>query len=340
MRARDDIIQSSETVRRSAFILALAIALTPMGCDGERGEVTTAATGEVEGTSTGAVEAIEEHGLRLEVVSSLETGAVGEVLASADKRLVILEVQLANLERERPVSVAYPFFTLRSEGGVEFLGSDQTEFLDSGCDATALVAAGGSYDCALAFEIPLAHAAAALVYRPDPHIELVVPFESEPCTPCGEACVDISRDPAHCGGCRQAVGPTKTCIGGVGVCVDELTRCGSSCVDLDTNPAFCGSCDVNLPGNQLCENGAPACPSDAPTLCGSSCTYLETDPDNCGECGNKVPTCKNGRPWCGNDTTWCPEFSYCRNLRNDPMHCGECGNACSADAICGNATCS
>jgi hypothetical protein len=96
---------------------------------------------------------------------------------------------------------------------------------------------------------------------------------------CAGACVDISTDPVHCGGCNTACGSTKSCQS-----VAATTEC---------SPAPAGtsgrcSCDANgdCPGGQICRTQAPGAFLCAPEgdedcdgvfvdvqLCPNYCTY-------------------------------------------------------------------
>lgn len=60
--------------------------------------------------------------------------------------------------------------------------------------------------------------------------EPCVPRKAPPTCPvwtvrCGDECVDLTINPAHCGGCFVACGPTEQCR--AGVCVATTTRCGA-----------------------------------------------------------------------------------------------------------------
>ncbi len=70
-----------------------------------------------------------------------------------------------------------------------------------------------------------------------------------PLTQCGSRCLDLSNDPAFCGGCdagcNQVGGGLPTCTGGQcgTTCAAGFTGCGASCADLQTSPDHCGTCD-------------------------------------------------------------------------------------------------
>jgi hypothetical protein len=84
-----------------------------------------------------------------------------------------------------------------------------------------------------------------------------------PCQVCGERCVDLMRDPEHCGDCGHACAaldacvdgecvPTADCTGGVGAPM----ICGDACVDVATDPRHCGGCDAPCPEGVACRAGA------------------------------------------------------------------------------------
>ncbi len=144
---------------------------------------------------------------------------------------------------------------------------------------------------------------------------------------CGNACVNIQTDPAHCGGCGQACDLTNvdqhgcvagtctvvTCDGGFGDCDGDASN---GCeVDLLTSDVHCGVC------NQACDTGA------GEDCCGGSCVDLDEDAANCGACGN---ACATGESCCS---------AACADLNNDVDNCGTCGNACGTGEVCSQGSC-
>src|SRR5829696_6428309 len=73
---------------------------------------------------------------------------------------------------------------------------------------------------------------------------------------CGGECVDIARDPRHCGGCFAPCGETETCADAVCHCSGPgALECGGSCVDTHTEPLHCGGCDHPCVGGLVCNLG-------------------------------------------------------------------------------------
>lgn len=126
------------------------------------------------------------------------------------------------------------------------------------------------------------------------------------CETCAEAtCVDLQSDPAHCGECAIACGPSEVCNQGVcqaGGC-GALTQCGQACIDTATNSLHCGECDAACGADQQCVGGACTC-LDARAVCGGVCVDTDFDPNHCGGCGQACDAgegCTAGQCGCGSD---------------------------------------
>lgn len=110
-------------------------------------------------------------------------------------------------------------------------------------------------------------------------------------TPCGDVCVALDRDAAHCGACGTACAPTAACLAGsCATCAADTTSCGDACADLATDPDHCGGCAVACGPAQVCSTlgGATACKAgcDAGLApCGRACADLDSDRFHCGACG-------------------------------------------------------
>jgi hypothetical protein len=183
---------------------------------------------------------------------------------------------------------------------------------------------------------------------------------------CGGVCVDVSTDPANCGGCGVVCGPGSSCANGVclltappaGVSLVDcaaqgLTDCGGFCADTLTDRSHCGGCGVACSGEQLCENGAcrqsgavrvADCAAQGLADCNTgNCVDLFTDPYNCGACGatcTLTGDCQGGvcaEHYCQFGLTLCG--GYCVDTLTDLANCGACGNACAPGASCEGGAC-
>lgn len=170
-------------------------------------------------------------------------------------------------------------------------------------------------------------------------------------TLCGAACVNVSTELAHCGGCGRACAPANA----TGACVSgacRVARCNDGAVDCDGEPANgcealtasdarnCGGCGIVCGGAATCVMGACVC---AGATCGGRCVNLASDPSNCGACGYACPagvTCASGR--CG-AMACAPGLSICGaqcvNTEDDARNCGACGSVCGAGRVCVRGRC-
>lgn len=86
--------------------------------------------------------------------------------------------------------------------------------------------------------------------------------EVQDCETCGGIlCVDMSRDPNHCGACYQPCGEGEICGGGscIAACSEGQTQCGSSCVDIGSSNQHCGACDHRCGPGSSCQQGVCTC---------------------------------------------------------------------------------
>lgn len=168
-------------------------------------------------------------------------------------------------------------------------------------------------------------------------------------TPCSSACVDLDRDPDHCGGCEAACPTTRggraVCNAGeCGVACDGGTLCDGQCVDTLADEQHCGVCGkVCYPpsgGTASCVNGS--CQSTCPAGwqdCDGYCVDVQTDEYNCGVCYEQctadygaTPLCDKGQCTvsCTNNLTPCG--TKCVDTKTDIANCGSCGNQCTQRA--------
>ncbi|MBL8601077.1 MAG: hypothetical protein JNK72_04050 [Myxococcales bacterium] len=193
-------------------------------------------------------------------------------------------------------------------------------------------------------------------------------------TACGASCVDLRRDPNHCGQCDQRCpsGPNAeaSCVEGrcVARCSDtqRYADCDQNAAngceaELPRDASNCGACGVSC---QAGSNGQPACMTGQCAItCQTSFGDCDGNRDNgcetnlgitataCGMCGracsapaNAAPTCVEGR--CG--FSCAPGFADCNNDPADgcevntnanASNCGQCGNLCNRGLVCSSGSC-
>ena len=164
-------------------------------------------------------------------------------------------------------------------------------------------------------------------------------------TACGDACVDVSSDPRHCGGCGNACGEGEVCNLGrcEAGCPEGLIECGGGCWDITSSNRHCGSCGFSCRDGEACVGSrcTLTCPPGQ-ALCAGACHSTDTSPDHCGGCGI---ACGAGEV-CADGTcvTSCPAGQTacdggCWDLDSSEAHCGACGNACAPGLVCEGGSC-
>jgi hypothetical protein len=180
---------------------------------------------------------------------------------------------------------------------------------------------------------------------------------------CGSACIDMSADPANCGGCGMSCASYQACQAGacVGcdpsiscaapfernpdtcacVCPVGLTECDGGCVDTTSNAAHCGGCGESCGPHATCANGACACWAgysycEAQGQCVSNYCGVQTgerkqyNPDTCQcECiPPYVPIINTGycATACDVDED-CPGTQVCRTTTEGAHLCSGCGQS-------------
>jgi hypothetical protein len=116
---------------------------------------------------------------------------------------------------------------------------------------------------------------------------------------CGAACVDITSEALHCGGCNAS--------------------CGA------------GVADGTLPVGSACVDGTCGCPPSRPDVCDDRCVNLQVDTQGCGAtCGDAV-ACVAGEECVAGacEARECPEgtvpcMDECVDIDDDVRHCGGC----------------
>jgi len=169
-------------------------------------------------------------------------------------------------------------------------------------------------------------------------------------TSCGEECVDLDSDPAHCGGCDDAC-PDEAPFCVDGSCHDDcgaLARCEGVCVSLRSDPEHCGSCDRACDAEApLCGGGEcfARCPEGLEQCEGGECADTEVDPRHCGGCGVacradercQAGTCVSDEPCVAEGLTLCE--GRCVDTQSDVENCGDCGAECVDGDSCVEGAC-
>jgi len=113
-------------------------------------------------------------------------------------------------------------------------------------------------------------------------------------TICGEDCIVLSDNLAHCGACFNACNvDTQSCINGVCTGGDggggDDGGGGGGCVDIGGACGFGGQCCSGF-----CNGGA--CGSCGMVVCNEMCVDTSSDNNNCGNCNNVCigTNCQNG----------------------------------------------
>jgi len=157
---------------------------------------------------------------------------------------------------------------------------------------------------------------------------------------CGGACVDLQRDPRHCGGCDtdctglpHVAADGVSCVAGrcvvAGACEPGWLHCNDNptvgCEAAAGDPEHCGSCAVSCPSERpMCR--LAAAPMDAGVAPDADLGDASAM-DAVDVAAPDVPlTPATGRYVCGND---CAAGEArcgmrCVDLQNDPTRCGAC----------------
>lgn len=119
---------------------------------------------------------------------------------------------------------------------------------------------------------------------------------------CDGACVELARDPMHCGTCSIACSGDQRCV--AGRCAERDVADGG--VDTDASMPECfgvGDCNLSHEGAaNACVGGECMCGAGEPCAfpeicCGDSAVCVDplTDLRNCGRCGRVCLRCDRGR---------------------------------------------
>jgi hypothetical protein len=180
---------------------------------------------------------------------------------------------------------------------------------------------------------------------------------------CGSICVDVTQNPADCGGCGLACSS--------GVCVDSDDCLPPADLDAGTCTPACASgqdCLGTQCVDEACGNLFDLCDyvdaGDTGVCCpdvsgDEDCTDIANDPSNCGGCAiacapNQscvMGVCSGSQGVCGAGTAGmfcnidagptylCCPGRNCTDVRTDILNCGACANACPSGAFCIDGNC-
>ena len=141
------------------------------------------------------------------------------------------------------------------------------------------------------------------------------------CETCGgAACIDVTSDPAHCGGCDQPCPAGIACDQGTCACPAGTMQCGDACVDVNADGQHCGGCDQPCEGGTVCLDGACSMSCGALAECAGGCVDTETNAMHCGGCDQPCPSgaaCEGGACACPG-----PAISYAVDI--EPMFVADC----------------
>ncbi len=160
---------------------------------------------------------------------------------------------------------------------------------------------------------------------------------------CGESCVDLRSNEAHCGGCEFACTAGELCH--EAMCVPGVSDGGGPPEDASDGSApdaSTGDAGPMTPPRCVGAGSAEACVCGLGELkCGDTCRDVGSDPNHCGACNNSCGPggfCVGGmcRPSCDPPLTQCNPL--CVDLQTDPDNCGACGKVCES-GICLDGEC-
>ena len=157
---------------------------------------------------------------------------------------------------------------------------------------------------------------------------------------CAGACVDLSTNALHCGGCGKACVAGQSCVSGVCVvtCPSGETLCGGQCVNTQDTLQHCGACGKACSSGQFCLKGVcqETCQSPRKT-CGGQCVDVQTNASHCGACNTgcgEGEACVDGKclKQCNPNEIKCN--GNCFDPYTDPNHCGGCFKLCQPGETC------
>ncbi len=184
--------------------------------------------------------------------------------------------------------------------------------------------------------------------------------------PKAQACVDLTKDTAHCGTCTTACTPADA--GGLdpgngnplpdsgvvtleagtpwdlgepscsaskcGVqCTGGKLACSGICFDPQQSHDHCGDCNTACPVDQACTTGHCCPPGQG--WCNSACVDTQSDNNNCGTCGK---VCSGGTPNCSNGQCIAGLSIVVEGHANVTVNCKAGDYSCQAHEVCNKVT--
>ena len=220
---------------------------------------------------------------------AIEVSSAGDARAAFGNIIVVVPVEIAN-GLEEPISAAFSAFRLRVEQ-LERLPAEGSATLEGVCPVDALLAAGATLQCSVAFEIPEASAPEAIIFEaPTGTVEDALTLQ--PCTKCEGRCTDLQVSRFNCGRCGNELSEGVECVDGVPSCPDGRYLCNGYC-ERESTTCFLQS-DVRSSCAMLCGQQQLQCEqvayyylcdeSSAESLPGATCDTLPPPTmDGCGQ---------------------------------------------------------
>ncbi|MFO0618162.1 MAG: DUF4352 domain-containing protein [Polyangiaceae bacterium] len=256
-------------------VSAAAVVAVFQGCD----DGTTSTDGSTASTASGTADSVS-----LSVTAYDRVKEIGEVAnAGTGKVFLTVEVDIAN-GTTRSQILNLGLFSIRTTGGVEYLGAPEGDMLPGACDPNSSLAPGGMTHCAVAFKVPLETMTTQIVYTDGvTNTPYASDFTIDACNVCFDACIaagaqccdpdtNFQIDLQNCGSCGHVCAAPPTTVPNlpperihceVGSCrVEGSTKTMQSCA------AYCaggGMKCVEGPSAYLCdsETGWPIACDDA-----------------------------------------------------------------------------
>lgn len=157
-------------------------------------------------------------------------------------------------------------------------------------------------------------------------------------TECDGECVDLMRNPNHCGQCGMKC-EEGVCVEGKCQfeCPRGTTECDGECVDLKNTDEHCGACGKACGPGETCVDSTCIC-AEGFRNCDGACVDINSDAAHCGGCGRACgenEVCEKRTCVCAPGTFEC--LGEC--IAPTDEHCGECGRKCPPAHVCQDGEC-